>query len=166
VLPTLSSNEKGSTDHQNSYNKGSILAFFSFLKSPSSSILIIKYPQNRIARECLQTFHGSSRPHRSSSSVQSHTVRDTAASILFPPLFKLVDYISHGVIEHFGDDYHIRLAWCVICSPKQHVNYHRLPATCTPLLRTCQRIPFQDSEGKICARGFSSFHRNDKNLFI
>jgi hypothetical protein len=91
--------------------------------------------------------------------------KDTAASIPLPAFFKLVDYINHGAIEYVGDDYHIHVAWCVICSPKQHVNHHCLPATCTPLLRTCQRIPFQDSEGKICAREFSSFLANDKNLF-
>ena len=48
MLPTLSSNEKGSTDHQNSYNKGSIFAFFSFLKSPNTSILILKYLKKHI----------------------------------------------------------------------------------------------------------------------
>ena len=130
MLSTLSSNEKNSLDHHYSDKKGSILAFFSFRKCPFNSVLTIKYPQNHI--ECLQTFHGSS----SSSSVQSHIARDTAASIPLPLLFKLVDCISHGIIKHFGDDYHICLAYCVNCSPKQHVNHHCLLVSYTPLLRT------------------------------
>jgi hypothetical protein len=35
ALPALSSNEKNSSDHHNSYNKGPNLAFFSFTESPS-----------------------------------------------------------------------------------------------------------------------------------
>jgi hypothetical protein len=37
-MPTLSSNEKNSSDHHNSYNKGPNLAFFSFMESPSNSL--------------------------------------------------------------------------------------------------------------------------------
>jgi hypothetical protein len=46
VLPALPSNEKTSFDHHNSYNKGPNLAFFSFTKSPSNSLLTIKFPKN------------------------------------------------------------------------------------------------------------------------
>jgi hypothetical protein len=49
VLLVLSSNEKSSSNHHNSYNKGSILTFFSFLKNPSTFVLIIKYPKKCIA---------------------------------------------------------------------------------------------------------------------
>jgi hypothetical protein len=49
VLPTSPSNEKSSSDHHNSYNKSPILAFFSFLENPSTSVLTIKYPKNHIA---------------------------------------------------------------------------------------------------------------------
>jgi hypothetical protein len=49
VLPASPSNELSSSDHHNSYNKGPMLAFFSFLESPSTSVLTIKYPKNRIA---------------------------------------------------------------------------------------------------------------------
>jgi hypothetical protein len=38
VLPELPSNEKNSSDHHNSYNKGPNLAFFSFIESPSNSL--------------------------------------------------------------------------------------------------------------------------------
>jgi hypothetical protein len=48
VLPALPSNEKNSSDHHNSYNKGPNLAFFSFMKSPSNSLLTIKFPKNHI----------------------------------------------------------------------------------------------------------------------
>jgi hypothetical protein len=48
VLPGLSSNEKNSSYHQNSYNKGPNLAFFSFTKSPSNSLPTIKFPKNNI----------------------------------------------------------------------------------------------------------------------
>ena len=46
VLPILPSNEKNSSDHHNSYNKGPNLAFFSFTESPSNSLLTIKFPKN------------------------------------------------------------------------------------------------------------------------
>jgi hypothetical protein len=48
VLPALPSNEKNSSDHHNSYNKGPNLAFFSFTESPSNSLLTIKFPKNHI----------------------------------------------------------------------------------------------------------------------
>jgi hypothetical protein len=48
VLPTLPSNEKNSSDHHNSYNKGPNLALFSFMESPSNSLLTIKFPKNHI----------------------------------------------------------------------------------------------------------------------
>jgi hypothetical protein len=48
VLPGLPSNEKNSFDHHNSYNEGPNLAFFSFTKSPSNSLLTIKFPKNHI----------------------------------------------------------------------------------------------------------------------
>jgi hypothetical protein len=48
VLPALPSNEKNSSDHHNSYNRGPNLAFFSFTESPSNSLLIIKFPKNHI----------------------------------------------------------------------------------------------------------------------
>jgi hypothetical protein len=48
VLPGLPSNEKNSSDHQNSYNKGPNLAFFSFTESPSNPLLTIKFPKNHI----------------------------------------------------------------------------------------------------------------------
>jgi hypothetical protein len=38
VLPALPSNEKNSSDHHNSYNKGPNLVFFSFMESPSNSL--------------------------------------------------------------------------------------------------------------------------------
>jgi hypothetical protein len=41
VLPRLPSNEKNSSDHHNSYTKGPNLAFFSFIESPSNSLLTI-----------------------------------------------------------------------------------------------------------------------------
>jgi hypothetical protein len=47
-LSALPSNEKNSFDHQNSYNKGPNLAFFSFMESPSNSLLTIKFPKNHI----------------------------------------------------------------------------------------------------------------------
>jgi hypothetical protein len=46
VLPALPSNEKNSSNHHNSYNKGPNLAFFSFTKSPSNSLLTIKISKN------------------------------------------------------------------------------------------------------------------------
>jgi hypothetical protein len=46
VLPRLPSNEKNSSDHHNSYNKGPNLAFFSFTDNPSNSIPTIKFPKN------------------------------------------------------------------------------------------------------------------------
>jgi hypothetical protein len=46
VLPGLLSNEKNSSDHHNSYNKGPNLVFFSFTESPSNSLLTIKFPKN------------------------------------------------------------------------------------------------------------------------
>jgi hypothetical protein len=48
VLPRLPSNEKNSSDHHNSHNKGPNLAFFSFTESPSNSLLTIKFPKNHI----------------------------------------------------------------------------------------------------------------------
>jgi hypothetical protein len=36
------------SNHHNSYNKGSNLAFFSFTESPSNSLLTIKFPKNHI----------------------------------------------------------------------------------------------------------------------
>jgi hypothetical protein len=48
VLPRLPSNEKNSSDHHNSYNKGPNLASFSFTESPSNSLLTIKFPKNHI----------------------------------------------------------------------------------------------------------------------
>jgi hypothetical protein len=48
VLPGLPSNEKNSSDHHNSYNKGPNLAFFSFTKSPSNSLFKIKFSKNHI----------------------------------------------------------------------------------------------------------------------
>jgi hypothetical protein len=48
VLPGLPSNEKNSSDHHNSYNKGPNLAFFSFIESPSNSLPTIKFPKNHI----------------------------------------------------------------------------------------------------------------------
>jgi hypothetical protein len=47
VLPALPSNEKNSPDHHNFYNKGPNLAFFSFTKSPSNSLLTIKFSKNQ-----------------------------------------------------------------------------------------------------------------------
>jgi hypothetical protein len=48
MLLELPSNEKNSSDHHNSYNKGSNLAFFSFTENLSNSILTIKFPKNHI----------------------------------------------------------------------------------------------------------------------
>jgi hypothetical protein len=48
MLPTLPSNEKNSSEHHNSYNKGPNLAFFSFMESPSNFLLTIKFPKNHI----------------------------------------------------------------------------------------------------------------------
>jgi hypothetical protein len=48
VLPRLPSNEKNSSDHHNSYNKGPNLAFFSFTESTSNSLPTIKFPKNHI----------------------------------------------------------------------------------------------------------------------
>jgi hypothetical protein len=48
VLPGLPSNEKNSSDHHNSYNKGPNLVFFSFMESPSNSLPTIKFPKNHI----------------------------------------------------------------------------------------------------------------------
>jgi hypothetical protein len=48
VLPGLPSNEKNSSDHNNSYNKGPNLVFFSFTESPSNSLSTIKFPKNHI----------------------------------------------------------------------------------------------------------------------
>jgi hypothetical protein len=45
ALPALPSNEKKSSDHHNSYNKGPFLAFFSFTENPSNSLLTIKSPK-------------------------------------------------------------------------------------------------------------------------
>jgi hypothetical protein len=45
VLPGLPSNEKNSSVHHNSYNKGPNLAFFSFTESPSNSLPTIKFPK-------------------------------------------------------------------------------------------------------------------------
>jgi hypothetical protein len=47
-MPRLPSNEKNSSDHHNSYNKGPNLAFFSFTESPSNSLPTIKFPKNHI----------------------------------------------------------------------------------------------------------------------
>jgi hypothetical protein len=48
VLPALPSNEKNSSYHHNSYNKGPNLVFFSFTESPSNSLLTKKIPKNHI----------------------------------------------------------------------------------------------------------------------
>jgi hypothetical protein len=48
VLPALLSNENNSSNHHNSYSKGPNLAFFSFTKSPSNSLLTIIFPKNHI----------------------------------------------------------------------------------------------------------------------
>jgi hypothetical protein len=48
MLPELPSNEKNSSDHHNSYNEGTNLAFFSFTKNPSNSLPTIKFPKNHI----------------------------------------------------------------------------------------------------------------------
>jgi hypothetical protein len=48
VLPALPSNENNSFNHHNSYNEGPNLAFFSFTKSPSNSLLSIKFPNNHV----------------------------------------------------------------------------------------------------------------------
>jgi hypothetical protein len=48
VLPRLPSNEKNSSDHHNSYNKGPNLALFSFTECPSNSLPTIKFPKNYI----------------------------------------------------------------------------------------------------------------------
>jgi hypothetical protein len=45
VLHTLPSNEKNSSHPHNSYNEGPNLVFFSFTKSPSNSLLTIKFPK-------------------------------------------------------------------------------------------------------------------------
>jgi hypothetical protein len=47
-LYALPSNVKNSFDHHNFYNKGPNLAFFSFLKRPSNSLLTIKFPKYHI----------------------------------------------------------------------------------------------------------------------
>ena len=47
MLPALPSNEKNSSNHHNFYNKGPNLAFFSFTKSPSNSLLTIRFPKNQ-----------------------------------------------------------------------------------------------------------------------
>jgi hypothetical protein len=48
VLPALPSNEKNSSDHHNSYNKGPNPMFFSFMESSSNSLLTIKFPKKHI----------------------------------------------------------------------------------------------------------------------
>jgi hypothetical protein len=48
MLPILPSNEKNSSNHHNSYNKGPNLALFSFTESPSNSLPTIKFPKNHI----------------------------------------------------------------------------------------------------------------------
>jgi hypothetical protein len=48
VLPALPSNEKNSSDHHNSYNKGPNFAFFSFTENPSNSLLTVKFSKNHI----------------------------------------------------------------------------------------------------------------------
>jgi hypothetical protein len=48
ALPTLPSNEKNSSNHHNSYNKGPNLAFFNFTESPSNSLPTKKFPKNHI----------------------------------------------------------------------------------------------------------------------
>jgi hypothetical protein len=48
VLPALPSNEKNSSNHHNSYNKGPNPAFFSFTESPSNSLFTIKFPKTYI----------------------------------------------------------------------------------------------------------------------
>jgi hypothetical protein len=48
LLPGLTSNEKNSFDHHNSYNKGPNLAFFCFIESPSNSLPTIKSPKKHI----------------------------------------------------------------------------------------------------------------------
>jgi hypothetical protein len=48
AVPALPSNEKNSSDHHNSYNKGPNLVFFSFTESPFNSLLTIKFPKTHI----------------------------------------------------------------------------------------------------------------------
>jgi hypothetical protein len=48
ALPALPSNDKNSSDHHNSYNKGPNLTFFSFMESPFNSLLTIKFPKTHI----------------------------------------------------------------------------------------------------------------------
>jgi hypothetical protein len=48
VLPALPSNEKNSSNHHNSYNKGPNLTFFSFTESPSNSLSTIKFSKIHI----------------------------------------------------------------------------------------------------------------------
>jgi hypothetical protein len=49
VLPALPSNEKNSSDHHNSYNKGRNFAFVSFTESPSNSLLTTNDSQKIIS---------------------------------------------------------------------------------------------------------------------
>jgi hypothetical protein len=48
VLPGLPSNEKNSSDHHNSYNKGPNLMFLSFTENPSYSLRTINFPKNHM----------------------------------------------------------------------------------------------------------------------
>jgi hypothetical protein len=62
VLPALPLNEKNSSYHHNSYNKGPNLAFFSFTESPSNSLLAIKLPKNHITSSYTATCPKQQRP--------------------------------------------------------------------------------------------------------
>jgi hypothetical protein len=64
----LPSNEKNSSDHHNSYNKGPNLAFFSFTESPSNSLLTIKSPKIISHLLIIGTYPKQQRPFMASKS--------------------------------------------------------------------------------------------------
>jgi hypothetical protein len=71
VLPGLPLNEKNSSDHHNSYNKGPNLAFFSFTESPSNSLPTIKYPKNHIT----SSYHNNMPQNIKGQNLASHDFR-------------------------------------------------------------------------------------------
>jgi hypothetical protein len=66
ALPALPSNEKNSSDHHSSYNKGPNLAFFSFTESPFNSLFTIKFPKTHITSSSY-----SSMPKTTMTEIQS-----------------------------------------------------------------------------------------------
>jgi hypothetical protein len=71
VLHALPSNEKNSFDHHNSYNNDLNLVFFSFMESPTNSLLTIKFPKNHIT----SSYHNNMSQNNKGQNVASEELK-------------------------------------------------------------------------------------------